>query len=196
MICPIWKDLFHKSLEWLQVHKTTVLWCLWCRWFCDMRDDEETTWIEKWATLLNTSKHEFLKKKTTFAIHHHPITIIIFLINIMHIKTYYAHSHTKHTKTAVNEEWKIDLTAFSISYSHFWTIRTPQEKIKMHKKMTKKDEAQRSSITHTYAQTWKPRLRLMMMLMMIVQITNFEWLYAMLCVPYNKKKYTTTLFTL
>ena len=74
MICLIWKDLFHKSLEWLQVHTTTVLWCLWCRWFCDMRDDEETTWIEKWATLLNTSKHEFLKKKTTFAIHHHPIT--------------------------------------------------------------------------------------------------------------------------
>ena len=58
----------------------------------------------------------------------------------------------------------------------------------MHKKMTKKDEAQQSSITHTYAQTWKPRLRLMMMLMMIVQITNFEWLYAMLCVPYNKKE--------
>ena len=150
MICLIWKDLFHKSLEWLQVHTTTVLWCLWCRWFCDMRDDEETTWIEKWATLLNTSKHEFLKKKTTFAIHHHPITIII-LIMIMHIKTYAL--TPKHTKTAVNEEWKIDLTAFSISYSHFWTIRTPQEKI--NKNAQENDEERRGAakFNHTYIRT-------------------------------------------
>ena len=97
MICLIWKDLFHKSLEWLQVHTTTVLWCLWCRWFCDMRDDEETTWIEKWATLLNTSKHEFLKKKTTFAIHHH------------HPYHHHAHQDIRtHTKTYKNSsEWRV-----------------------------------------------------------------------------------------
>ena len=65
--------------------------------------------------------------------------------------------HTKHTKNklSVNDEWKIDLTAFSISYSHFWSIRTPQ--VKINKNAQENDEERRraaSSITHTYAQTW------------------------------------------
>ena len=127
-------ERFVSQSEWLQVHD----WCLWCRWFCDMRDDEETTWIEKWATLLN-SKHV----ETQFA-------IILSSSSSCVVDT-------QNTQTAVNEEWKIDLTAFTISYSHFWTIRTPQEKI--NKNAQENDEERRgaaSSVTHTYAQTWKP----------------------------------------
>ena len=163
MICPIWERfVFTISDDW----KCTTADACGVVDSCDMHDDEETTWIEKWATLLN-SKHV----ETQFAI-------------ILSSSSSSCVVDTQNTQTAVNEEWKIDLTAFTISYSHSWSIRTPQEKInKMHKKMTKKDEALRTQ-SHTYIRT---NMKTGVDMMMIVQITNFEWLYATLCLPYKEK---------
>ena len=138
MICPIWKDLFHKSLEWLQVHTRTVLWCLWCRWFCDMRDDEETTWIEKWATLLN-SKHV----ETQFA-------IILSSSSSCVVDT-----HTKHTNSS---EWRVK-NWFNRIHNFLFPFLIYKNPSRENKNAQENDEerwGEASSITHTYAQTWKP----------------------------------------
>ena len=146
--------------DWYTPVVSLILWYAWW-WRNDMR-------IEKWATLLLTVNTSKRNSPSSHHLFHHA-----------------SDTHTTKThKTSVNEKWKIDLTAFTISYSHSWSIRTPQEKInKMHKKMTKKDEALRTQ-SHTYIRT---NMKTGVDMMMIVQITNFEWLYATLCLPYKEK---------
>ena len=118
---------------------------LWCRWFCDMRDDEETTWELRSELLfliqVNTSLLE--RNGNSPSSHHH----------------HRASQTHKNISKSISSEWRVKNWFNRIHYFLFPFLNYKNPSRDINKNAQENDEERRgeaSSITHTYAQTWKP----------------------------------------
>ena len=124
--------------DWYTPVVSLILWYAWW-WRNDMR-------IEKWATLLNPSKHKSSWTKRQFA-------IIPSSSCILDTKTH------RNISKSISSEWRVKNWFNRIHYFLFPFLNYKNPSRDINKNAQENDEERRgeaSSITHTYAQTWKP----------------------------------------